>query len=125
MREIEARQIADRTLILTIPPPIKQGNWRRRVGIEPDRPKLSPRSNEFEVRASHQTRCASAVNFSSDLRSMNFSIAEASLGNHHRTTAHDAIADCRGATHCRVAEVSASPNDYMALPGIPGAIRPV
>ncbi len=36
-------------------------NWRRRVGIEPDRPKLSPRPNGFEVRASHQTRFASAM----------------------------------------------------------------
>src|SRR5215475_12938866 len=109
MREIEARQITDRTLILTIPPPIKQGNWRRRVGIEPDRPKLSPRSNEFEVRASHQTRCASAVNFSSDLRSVDSSIAEAQLGNRHWITAHDATADRRGLSHCHDAGVSAFP----------------
>jgi len=31
------------------------------VGIEPDRPTLSPRPNGFEVRASHQTRFASAM----------------------------------------------------------------
>jgi len=36
----------------------------------PTDPKLSPRSNGFEVRASHQTRCASAIGFSADSKGM-------------------------------------------------------
>ena len=35
-------------------------NWRRRVGIEPDRRSLSRTSYGFEDRANHQIRCASA-----------------------------------------------------------------
>lgn len=49
------------------------------MGIEPDQPRLSPRFNGFEVRAIHQNRCASAINFSPGLKTGDSSIAEAHL----------------------------------------------
>src|SRR5262245_42315718 len=72
---VEARQKADRSLILTSRSPFEQGIGGGVWESNPTDPLLSPRSNGFEVRAGHQTRFASAINFPIDLRSEDSNIS--------------------------------------------------
>jgi hypothetical protein len=40
---------------------LREASWRKRVGIEPTAPGVSPEPDGFEGRAGHQTRIASSA----------------------------------------------------------------
>src|SRR5262245_2994048 len=95
----------------------------------PTDPKLSPRSNGFEVRAGHQTRCASAISFSLDLKGVDSTTDRANLGNHQWAADFDGVTVCvaapglRCTARRRVAQASTSPCDCMAWPDIRATTR--